>query len=67
MTFQCDCVCLLPSPSLTLAATSSPSLLVGVKRVMSADLCVLLHCPITSPYGGRPRLPHLRESPIALL
>lgn len=59
----------LPSPLLshTLHLFPSPSLLVGVKRVMSADLCVLLHRPITSPWGGCLRLPHLREPPIALL
>lgn len=46
---------LLPSSLLTLTTPHlllSPTLLVGVKRVMSADLCVLLHRPITSPWGG---------------
>lgn len=68
MTLQ-DSVCLFcPLPySHTPHLFLSPSLLVGVKRVMSADLCVLLHRPITSPWGGCLRLPHLRESPIALL
>lgn len=32
-----------------LSSFLSASLLVGVKRVMSADLCVLLHRPITFP------------------
>lgn len=45
----------LPSSLLTLTTPHlllSPSLLAGVKRVMSADLCVLFHRPITSPRGG---------------
>lgn len=44
----------LPSSLLTLTTPHlflSPSLPVGVKRVMSADLCVLLHRPITPPEG----------------
>lgn len=47
----------LPSSLLTLTTPHlfiSPSLLVGVKRVTSADLCVLLHRPITPLRGGVP-------------